>query len=78
MLKNKVVLITGVSKGIGLSCLKLCLENNAYVIGISRGKFKQESLEKKYNKNLKILYGDITKKNTLKKISNFQKKKILI
>ena len=43
MLKNKVVLITGVSKGIGLSCLKLCLENNAYVIGVSRGKFKQES-----------------------------------
>ena len=75
MLKNKVVLITGVSKGIGLSCLKLCLENNAYVIGVSRGKFKQESLEKKYNKNLKILYGDITKKTTLKKISNFQKKK---
>ena len=75
MLKNKVVLITGVSKGIGLSCLKLCLENNAYVIGVSRGKFKQESLEKKYNKNLKILYGDIAKKTTLKKISNFQKKK---
>ena len=44
MLKNKVVLITGVSKGIGLSCLKLCLENNAYVkyqdTKLSSGKIK--------------------------------------
>ena len=27
MLKNKNILITGVGKGIGLSCLKLCLKN---------------------------------------------------
>ena len=36
MLKKKIVLITGVGKGIGLSCLKLCIENNAFVIGVTR------------------------------------------
>ena len=79
MLNNKVVLITGVSKGIGLSCMELCLKNNAYVIGVSRSKIISKSLNDKFKNKFKIIYGDITKKNTIKKISKFQNdKKIFI
>ena len=47
MLKNKVVLITGVSKGIGLSCMELCLKNNAYVM-ISRSKIISKKFKDKF------------------------------
>ena len=36
MYKNKVVLITGASRGVGLSLVKHFIKNNAYVIGISK------------------------------------------
>ena len=74
MLSNKVVLITGVSKGIGLECMKLCLKKNAFVIGISRTKLNKKLLKIKNLKNLEIIYGDITKEKTLDKILKFQKK----
>lgn len=78
MLTNKVVLITGISKGIGLECVKLCLKNNAFVIGVSRKKIKLKILDFKTKKNLKVIYGDITNKSTLDKILDFQKKKFFI
>ena len=68
MLKNKVVLITGVSKGIGLSCMELCLKNNAYVIGVSRTKIISKSLHYKFKNKFKIIYGDVTKKYNKKNI----------
>ena len=74
MLKKKVVLITGVSKGIGLSCLKLCLQNNAFVVGVSRSKSILSFLKKNYQNQFKIISGDISKKSTLKKIINYNKK----
>lgn len=74
MLKKKVVLITGVSKGIGLSCLKLCLQNNAFVVGVSRSKTDFSFLKKNYQNQFKIISGDISKKSTLKKIINYNKK----
>lgn len=36
MYNNKVVLITGASRGVGLSLVKHFIKNNAFVIGISR------------------------------------------
>ena len=67
MLKNKVVLITGVSKGIGLSCMELWLKNNAYVIGVSRSKIFL-NLKDKFKNKFKIIYGDIKKKYSKKNI----------
>jgi len=74
MLKNKNILITGVGKGIGLSCLKLCIKNNAFVIGVTRSKSDYNVLQKIYKNNCKIILGDIRSKITLKKIINYQKK----
>jgi len=74
MLKKKIVLITGVGKGIGLSCLKLCIENNAFVIGVTRSKKDYKDLNIIYKNNCKIILGDIRSSITLKKIINFQKK----
>lgn len=74
MLKKKIVLITGVGKGIGLSCLKLCIDNHAFVIGVTRSKKDYDKLNNIYKDRCKIILGDIKQKSTLKKISNFQKK----
>ena len=38
MYKNKIVLITGASRGVGLSLVKHFIKNKAFVIGISRSK----------------------------------------
>ena len=73
MLKKKIVLITGVGKGIGLNCLKLCIQNNAFVIGVTRSKKDYKDLKKVYRNNCKIILGDVRSKLTLKKIINFQK-----
>ena len=45
MYKNKVVLITGSSRGVGLSLVEHFIKNNAIVIGISRteNKFKNQN-----------------------------------
>ena len=74
MLKKKIVLITGVGKGIGLSCLKLCIKNNAFVIGVTRSKKDYNDLNKAYKDNCKIILGDVRSKATLKKVIDFQKK----
>jgi len=55
MLKKKIVLITGVGKGIGLSCLKLCIKNNAFVIGVTRSKKDYNDLNKAYKDKCKII-----------------------
>ena len=74
MLKKKIVLITGVGKGIGLSCLELCIKKGAYVIGVTRSKSDYERLNKIYKNKCKIILGDITDKKTFKKIINFKNK----
>ena len=54
MLKKKIVLITGVGKGIGLSCLKLCIKNHAFVIGVTRSKKDYNDLNKAYKDKCKM------------------------
>ena len=74
MLKKKIVLITGVGKGIGRSCLEMCINQGAFVIGVTKSKTDSNILNKIYKNKCKIISGDITKKSTLNKIINFKKK----
>ena len=75
MLSKKIVLITGISKGIGKACMETCLDKNAFVIGITRSKINKKMYKIKKNQNLKIIHGDITNKTTIKKILSYQKQK---
>lgn len=60
--KEKVVLITGTSRGIGLELTKYFLRNNAIVLGVSRGK----SIIK--NLNYTHIAGDISDTSSIHKI----------
>ena len=55
--------------------METCLNKNAFVIGVTRAKINTKMYKIKKNKNLKIIYGDITNKSTIKKILSYQKKK---
>lgn len=72
MLKNKVILVTGVGKGIGLEIVKLSVKYGAYVYGMTRS--KKDLSEFKNIKNCQIFIGDVTKKNFFLKVLNKSKK----
>ncbi len=72
MLKNKVILVTGVGKGIGLDIVKQSVKYGAYVYGITRS--KKDLKEFKNVKNCQIFIGDVRKKNTFLKVLNKSKK----
>ncbi|MEZ4823293.1 MAG: SDR family NAD(P)-dependent oxidoreductase [Ignavibacteria bacterium] len=75
---TKVVLITGASKGIGLSCAKIFLKNNYTVINASRTNAK--SIKDPYFHFIKT---DVSKESDIKKlfetvIKKFKKIDVLI
>lgn len=66
-IKNKVVFITGGTSGIGLSTVKLLLENGAKVIIYSKSiPSTPEVKELKKNEKVLIIKGDITKEKEIK------------
>ncbi len=72
ILKNKIILITGIGKGIGESVCKIALKEGAFVYGITRSKKDLKKFENE--KKLKSYIGDINNKNLLKKILADSKK----
>ena len=71
MLKNKLALITGANRGIGLSILKKFSENEADIIACSRNKnekFEQLILDisKKYKNKITPVYFDLSKEYEVK------------
>jgi len=74
-LKNKTVLITGTSRGIGRKIAEAFLKNDSLVIGISRQKGKQKIIK---NKNYHHFFCDLSNEkkifNTIKLINKKHKK----
>ena len=62
---NKIVLVTGVGKGIGKYLLKHLSENGAFVYGLTRSK---TDIKKLKFKNTKIFHGDVRNIKLIKKI----------
>ena len=75
MIREKVVLVTGIGKGIGAEIFNKCQKESKFVFGIVRSKKDFLKLRKNINKNKsKIFLGDIKDLNLIKKIFNFSKK----
>lgn len=67
--KNKNVLITGASSGIGLAFAKFCLQANAHVIATGRSHEKLKDLENFANsKKLKTIAIDLSEKKSVNKL----------
>tara|TARA_B100001063_G_C16673980_1_gene507980 strand:+ start:138 stop:896 length:759 start_codon:yes stop_codon:yes gene_type:complete len=74
-LKNKNVLITGSSQGIGLEIAKYFIKENCKVVINSRKLSDLIKIKKKL-KNISFFSGDVTNKKIAKKISHQFKKKV--
>ncbi|MDC0446023.1 SDR family oxidoreductase [Candidatus Pelagibacter sp.] len=75
MLQNKIVLISGVGKGIGENIFENCLSHANFTYGIVRNDADYKRLKLKHKKNnYKIFVGDIKNKKLIKKIILFSKK----
>ncbi len=68
-LKNKLFIVPGATSGFGHSILKQLLEEGANVIGIARTEEKLKELENQYSDNLELICGDISKSETIQKVS---------
>jgi 3-oxoacyl-[acyl-carrier protein] reductase len=68
----KVVLVTGVSKGLGLELLKSLLKDNNIVYGISRSYNNElKTLKEMYGSNFIHLEYDLSSNKTIKKLSEY-------
>lgn len=69
MLDDKIILVTGIGKGIGESIFHKCVMKAKFTYGIVRNNQDYKRLLKKYkNFNSKIFFGDIKSQNLVKKI----------
>ena len=71
---QKILVVTGANKGIGLSITKIALEKFFKVVAISRSTDNLEILEKEYPDTLHICKTDINAENSLSVIENLIKK----
>lgn len=82
MTKNKKILITGCSSGIGKSLLIKLLKNNFNVIAVCRNPLKINTIYKDYRNNLTIIKCDLTNIKSVKiliqKLNKIKKIDILI
>ena len=60
-LKDKVVLITASSRGIGLACVKACAKEGARVYMAARDPERAKAIAEELGKNVKWVYNDATK-----------------
>ena len=71
-MRNKVVIITGVSRGIGRATTKLLLNDNYNVIGsyLDNDNLIESLFDelKDHKKNVRFIKGDLKKKNTIQKL----------
>ncbi len=75
MINNKVVLVTGIGKGIGAEVFNRCEKESKFVYGIVRNQDDYLRLKKNINaKKSKIFFGDITDSKLIKKIFNYSTK----
>ena len=69
---NKIMVITGVTGGIGSSAASFFIKNGWHVIGLSRNKDKLKALKKEINSDLfKYIQTDVSNYKSVKKSSNF-------
>ena len=68
MLEGKVGVVTGASKGIGLSITENLLKNGAIVYAVSRTIGSLDSLKSVYNDNLVVFLQDVTDSLATKKL----------
>ena len=59
-LKNKVVLITASTRGIGLACVKACVKEGAAVYMAARNMMRAQEIAKTLD-GVKCVYNDATK-----------------
>ena len=63
-LKDKVVLITASTRGIGLACVKACAKEGAKVYMAARDPERAKTIAQDLGKNVKWVYNDATKPET--------------
>ncbi len=63
-LKDKVVLITASTRGIGLACVKVCAKEGARVYMAARDPERAKAIAEELGENVKWVYNDATKPET--------------
>ena len=63
-LKDKVVLVTASTRGIGLACVKACAKEGAAVYMAARDPDRAKAIAERLGRNVKWVYNDATKPET--------------